>query len=65
MLWHVNWSSSWVFIFTFWFNSITQVESSDSTQLLELNLLTQLDIDFKSEFDLSSWFNSLSNWKWY
>jgi len=39
----LDWSSSRVFIFTFWLNSITQIKSSDSTQLLKLNLLIQLN----------------------
>jgi len=61
---YVNWSLSRVFIPTFWFNSITWVESSDSTWILESNLLTQLNINLESEFNSSSWFNSLSNRKW-
>jgi len=39
----LDWSSSRVFISTFWLNSITWIKSSDSTQLLKLNLLIQLN----------------------
>ncbi len=61
----LNWSSSWVFISTFWLNSITRYQSSDLTRLLNINLLTWLDIDLESEFDSSSRLDSLSNQKWY
>ncbi len=38
----INWSSSQVFISTFWLDSSTRIESSDSTRVLESNLLTRL-----------------------
>jgi len=60
----LDWSLSRVFISTFWLDSITWVESSDLTWILKLNLLTQLNIDLESEFNLSSWLNLLNNWIW-
>ncbi len=61
----LNWSLSRVFISTFWFDLITRYQSSDLTRLLDINLLTRLDIDFKSEFDSNSRLDSSSNWKWH
>ncbi len=61
----LNWSLSRVFISTFWFDLITRYQSSDLTRLLDINLLTRLDIDFESEFDSNSRLDSSSNWKWH
>ncbi len=62
---NLDWLSSQVFIPTFWLDLITRYQSSDSTQILNLNIITQLDIDLESEFDLNSWLDSLNNQKWY
>jgi len=60
----LDWSLNQVFIFTFWFNSSTQIESSDSTWILELNFMTLLDINLKSSQNSLIQLNSLSNWIW-
>jgi len=38
----LNWLSSWVLISIFWLNSSTWYQSSDLTQILDINLLTWL-----------------------
>ncbi len=61
----VNWSLSWVLISIFWLDSSTWYQSSDSTWILDFNILTQSDINLESISDLSFRFNSLRNQKWH
>ncbi len=59
----LNWSLSQVFISTFWLNSSTWYQCHDSAWILDINLMTQLNIDLKSSQNSSSWLNLLSNQK--
>ncbi len=60
----LDWSLSRVLISIFWLNSSTWYQSSDSTQILNFNILIQSDIDLESILDSSSQLNSTRNWKW-
>ncbi len=42
----------------------TWYQSHDLTWILNINLMTQLDINFELSQNSNSQFNSLSNWKW-
>ncbi len=60
----LDWSSSWVSISIFWFNSSTRYQSSDLTWILDFNILTRSDIDLESILNSSSRLDSSRNRKW-
>jgi len=68
MLWSreikIDWSSSWVSISIFWLNSSTWYQSSDSTWILDFNILTWSDINLESILNLNFRLNSSRNQIW-
>ncbi len=60
----INWLSSRVLISIFWLDSSTWYQSSDSTWILNFNILTRPDIDLESISDSSFRLDSSRNRKW-